>query len=275
MVYLFLALIFFFAVCFLITFVILKNRKPVSKGGKKKNLIETIKESFSIHKKLLQIDFIGKKVNAMWLNMGKPINPLPEDMVIIKLLAAIGTAGFFFLLNLGIFGLLLGVLAFMLPDFYFQKQVKTRFKDIEKNLPPTIDLLTLCMEAGIDFMSGVAKVVDNSRPSALRDELQEIIREMQLGSDRREALLNFSRRCPIEDILAFVSVVVQSEELGTSLIDVLRDYASEMRLKRFQKAEKLAMEAPTKMLFPMVVFIFPGVFILIFGPVVLQVMNMF
>lgn len=272
---LFIALFIIFLAIFILVFFLLRQIKPAVKDAKKKTFIETVKETISIQKKILAIPSINKNMNAIWVSLGKPSYPLPEDIVVMKLLIAILFILILFLLKFGAISFLIGALGFILPDFYFRSKGKQRLKEVERGLPAAIDLLTLCVEAGIDFMSAVAKVVDNSKPSPLRDEFQEIIREMQLGSDRRESLLNFSKRCDIEEVNAFVSVVVQSESLGTSLVDVLRDYAVEMRTKRWQRAEKLALEAPTKMLFPMVVFIFPGVFILIFGPVALQIMKMF
>jgi tight adherence protein C len=275
MILIIISMILFFLAIFIPIYFYLLNKKP-SAETKKESLVEKIKRTVSIHKQFMKINYINARVTKLWIRMGKPSYPLPEDMIVIKQIAAFVTFIVFWLLGVGIFtALILGIAAFFVPDMSFNQTAKTRLKEIERALPEAIDILTLCIEAGMDFMAALYKIIENSEPSALRDEFQEVVRELQLGSTRKDALLNFAKRCDIEDIISFVSVIVQSEELGTSLVDVLRGYAQEMRIKRWNKAEKLALEAPTKMLFPMIIFIFPGVFVLIFGPVAIQLLKMF
>lgn len=270
------ALIFFFAACFLVVYALMRFAKQKPPEEKSKSLVIRVKQTLAIHKQFMKIEFVNKKANELWTAMGKPHYPLPEDIVVIKQLVAGFVLLMGLLIGLSVLSVFIAAGAFFIPDMYFKAQAQKRLRDIEKHFPSAIDLLTLCLEAGIDFMAALAKIVDNSDPNPLCDEFKEVIREMQLGANRRDAMLHFGKRCEsIQEVASFVSLVVQAEALGTSLVDVLRSYAEEMRTRRWQAAEKRALEAPTKMLFPMLIFIFPGIFVLIFGPVVMQVMSMF
>jgi Flp pilus assembly protein TadB len=254
--------IFIWTSLFLLGVFWLSNIRPSAEYGRKLTLTEKIKDTFAIHKKFMKIKFIHDKVYGLWISLGKPAYPLPEDIVVIKLLFFIVTFVLFWIMGVTYGAPLFGAVAFFLPDWYFSNKAAVRLREIERNFPAALDLLTLCVDAGIDFMAALSKIIENMDPNPLMDEFQEIIREMQLGSDRKQALKNFSNRCDLEIVNSFVSVVIQAEELGTSLSGVLKDYSSEMKVKRFQSAEKQAMEAPVKMLIPMMIFIFPGILIL-------------
>lgn len=270
------ALMFFFAASFLVVYALMRFAKQKTPDEKKKPFVIRIKETLALHKQFMKIEFVNNKAHELWIAMGKPHYPLPEDIVVVKQLAAGITLVLGLIIGLSVLSVFLAIGAFFLPDMYFKAQAQKRLKDIEKHFPSAIDLLTLCLEAGIDFMAAMGKIVDNSDPNPLCDEFKEVLREMQLGANRRDAMLHFGKRCEaIQEVASFVSLVVQAEALGTSLVDVLRSYAEEMRTRRWQTAEKRALEAPTKMLFPMLIFIFPGIFVLIFTPVVMQVMSMF
>ncbi|MFH1714864.1 MAG: type II secretion system F family protein [Elusimicrobiota bacterium] len=271
-----LALLIIFIAVFVLLFALLSSIKITSDEERKLPFIIKLKNTIAIHKQFMKIESINRKAKDIWIGLGKPSYPLPEDIVVTKQLLGFVALIFIWLLFKSIIlGIIAGVIVFYFADIIFKNQIAKRYKDIEKNLPSSIDLLTLCVDAGIDFMSAVSKIIENTEKNALTEEFQEIVRELQLGADRRTALKNFSKRCEIDDVTAFVSVVVQAEELGTSLVEVLRSYAEQMRINQMQKLEKQAMEAPTKMLFPMIMFIFPGVFILIFGPIILQLVDMF
>ena len=153
----------------------------------------------------------------------------------------------FWLIDLKLQALIFAPIAFFLPDLYYSNKAAFRFREIERSFPAALDLLSLCVEAGIDFMAALEKIIQNMEQTPLIDEFKEILRELQLGADRKQALKNFSLRCDLDIVSSFVSVVIQAEELGTSLSLVLKDYSSEMKIKRFQSAEKQAMEAPVKM----------------------------
>ena len=274
MIYLFIALLLFFLAGFLFIYHILVAAHPSADYGRKLTMMEHIKEAFAIQKQLMKLKSLNKKMNTIWVQLGKPVYPLPEDIVVLKLLLTFLTFIFFWMIGVTYGAFMFSIFAFFVPDFYFNSKATARLREVEKAFPSALDLLTLCVEAGMDFMAALVKIIENSENNPLMEEFQEIMREMQLGSDRRQALKNFSERCDLDIVNSFVSVVVQAEELGTSLAAVLHDYSQEMKEKRFQSAEKQAMEAPVKMLIPMMIFIFPGVFILIFGPITIKIMEM-
>jgi tight adherence protein C len=131
--------------------------------------------------------------------------------------------------------------------------------------------LTLSVEAGLDFAAAIGKVVEKGRKGPLADELSLLLRELKLGKTREEALRNLAARAGIASVSSLVSALVQADRMGTPLGKVLRILATQLRVERTQRAEKLANEAPVKMLFPLVCFIFPTVFLMLFGPIAYQV----
>lgn len=156
------------------------------------------------------------------------------------------------------------------PDYWLKNAVKVRHKNIERALPFVLDLLTLSVESGLDFMTGINRIIQYREVDSLGEELIRVFREIQVGRTRKEALQNFSIRVDHPDIRALCSALIQADELGTGIGSALRIQSDQIRIKRFQRAEKLGNEAPVKMLFPLVAFIFPAVFLILLGPVILQ-----
>ena len=156
------------------------------------------------------------------------------------------------------------------PSSWLRRVYKVRMRSMERALPFVLDLLTLSVEAGLDFMNAIQRIVERRRIDPLGEELLRMFREVLLGKTRREALRAMADRSGNPDLRTVVSALVQADELGVSIGAMLRIQADQMRTRRFQRAEKLANEAPVKMLFPLVVFIFPSVFIVLLGPVLLH-----
>lgn len=172
--------------------------------------------------------------------------------------------------------LLLIVVAFALgyymPGSWLGSKIRRRQHEILKSLPDALDLLTICVEAGLSFDAAMAKVVekwDNELSRAFARVLQEI----QLGKLRREALRNMADTMDIRDVSNFVAALIQADQLGVSIAKVLRIQSDQMRVRRRQRAEELARQAPIKMLIPIVFLIFPALFIILLGPGVLQVIR--
>jgi len=161
-------------------------------------------------------------------------------------------------------------LAFAWPGLWLQNAVRARHRQIELALPFVLDLLTLSVEAGLDFMTAIKRIIDRRAVDAFGEELIRTFREVQLGATRREALKAMAERVGQSDVHSVVHSLVQADELGVSIGSMLRIQADQIRTRRFQRAEKLANEAPVKMLFPLVTFIFPSVFIILLGPILLQ-----
>ena len=168
-----------------------------------------------------------------------------------------------------IIGLAIG---FFLPQLWLDEQIKKRQLEIRKAMPDALDLLTICVEAGLGFdaaMSNVAQKWENELSLAFA----RAIREVQLGKVRREALKSMADRIDLAEMSSFVAAIIQSEQLGVSMAKVLRIQAEQMRMRRRQYAEELAHQAPVKMLLPMVGFIFPSIFIVLMTPAILQIMK--
>ena len=156
------------------------------------------------------------------------------------------------------------------PDAWIRGQVSERQDGIRRALPYVMDLLTLSVEAGLDFIQGVHKVCEKARSGPLVDELAYMLREIQVGATRQQALRNLADRTNMAELRSFSALLIQADALGASIGPVLRAQADLVRTQRFQAAEKAGAQAATKILFPLILFIMPAVFIVIFGPIVLN-----
>jgi tight adherence protein C len=156
------------------------------------------------------------------------------------------------------------------PILWLRGQINRRQDDIRRGLPYALDLLTLSVEAGLDFTQALARIVQKLGPTPLALELGGALRDIQLGRTRAQALRELSRRVDLSELNSIVSSLIQADELGSSLGPILRVQSEQLRQRRSQDAEKKAMEAPVKILFPLVLFIFPTIFIIIFGPIAIK-----
>ena len=170
-----------------------------------------------------------------------------------------------------IFSIVLILFGFI-PDSWLKKSVQRRHRSIERALPFVLDLLTLSVESGLDFMSGIQRIIQHREIDPLGEELIRVFREIQVGRTRKEALRNMATRVNHPDIRSISNALIQADELGTGIGHALRVQADQIRTKRFQRAEKLGNEAPVKLLFPLTAFIFPAVFLVLLGPVILQML---
>lgn len=159
------------------------------------------------------------------------------------------------------------------PALWLKREVNARHFNIRRSLPFVLDLLTLSVEAGMDFMSALRRHVERDRINPLNEELIRVIREIQLGKTRREALRDMSRRVDLPDLRSVVNALAQADELGVSIGSILRIQSDQIRLRRFERAEKLANEAPVKLLFPLLFFIFPSVFLILLGPIIARLLQ--
>jgi tight adherence protein C len=166
----------------------------------------------------------------------------------------------------------LTVIGFFIPQLMLQSRIGARQKDIRKAMPDALDLLTICVEAGLGFDAAMSKVSEKW-DNELSKALLRTIREIQLGKTRRDALKDMSDRIGIPEMTSFVAAVIQSEILGVSLAKVLRIQSDQMRIKRRQRAEELAHQAPIKMLLPMAFLTFPSIFIILMVPAGIQLQH--
>ena len=164
------------------------------------------------------------------------------------------------------------VFGFYIPDLLLSSRVRRRQNEVRKSMPDALDLLTICVEAGLGFDAAMKKVNekwDNELALAFGRALQE----MQLGKLRREALRDMADRMGVTEMSSFVAAIIQSEQLGVSMAKVLRIQSDDMRVRRRQRAEEEAQKAPIKMLFPMALLIFPTILMILLGPAVLLLLR--
>ncbi len=167
---------------------------------------------------------------------------------------------------------LFAVFGFYLPELLLTSKIQRRQKEIRKAMPDALDLLTICVEAGLGFDGAMAKVYEKW-DNELSAAFARAIREVQLGKPRRDALRDMSERIGLPEMTSFVAAVLQGQELGVSMAKVLRIQSDQMRMKRRQRAEEEARQAPVKMLLPMTFFIFPSIFIVLMTPAAIRLMQ--
>jgi tight adherence protein C len=161
---------------------------------------------------------------------------------------------------------------FMLPQMWLRSTIDRRKQAIIKKLPDALDLMTICVDAGLTFDGAMDKVYEKWR-DPLSLEFGRVLYEMQLGKSRRQALRDMVERIDVADVTSFVASVLQADQLGVSIGKVLRIQSEQMRVRRRQRAEEKAQQAPIKMLFPMVFLIFPAMFIVLLGPAGFQIIR--
>lgn len=161
---------------------------------------------------------------------------------------------------------------FFLPDVLLYNSGLKRQQRIQANLPDAMDMLTICVEAGLGFDAALAQVARNTS-GPLAAELARALQEMQIGKSRTEALRAMAERTTAAELRAFASALVQAGELGISVAGVLREQAKEMRIRRRQRAEEQAQKVPVKILFPLIACLFPALFVVIIGPGVITIVH--
>lgn len=158
--------------------------------------------------------------------------------------------------------------------FYVSKLITKKKQSITKDLPFMLDLITVSVEAGLSLDGAVARIV-NSVEGPLSDEFSQALKEMKMGILKKNALKNMSERCKVKELSMLLSSLIQADELGVSLGKILRIEGAQMREKQKQIAREKAMKAPVKMLFPLIFFIFPAIFVIILGPAIIKVSEIF
>jgi len=217
-------------------------------------------------------------VRRQLVRAGEPGDYHPEEFMALQ---EIGLVGGFLLGAFGmnafgvnlLWALPIGLVGMWYPKIWLNDQVKRRHLLISRALPYDLDLLTLSVEAGLDFTGALAKVVEKGKQGPLRDEFNLVLKQLKMGKSREEALKTMVNRIDLPAVTQFISALIQADRMGTSLGKVLRIQSVQLRLDRTQRAEKLANEAPVKMLFPLIACIFPTVFLVLFSPIVYSLMT--
>ncbi|MBA3337367.1 MAG: type II secretion system F family protein [Chloroflexia bacterium] len=227
--------------------------------------------------------FSGDKIRTKLGEAGNPSGLGVIEFMGLKYLMAIGLGGGSALLFIFaqvssslsfIVPLVLAAFGYMLPGIWLDRKAKSRKKEITRSLPDAIDLLTISVESGLGFDPALMRVAEKWDNSLTR-EFARVLSELRIGKHKREALREMAARNNVEDLNVFISAVIQADQLGVAISQVLRIQSDAMRVKRRQRAEELAHKAPIKMLFPMVLLIFPALYIIILGPAVPSIVEAF
>lgn len=173
----------------------------------------------------------------------------------------------------GLWPFLIGfLLGFIYPAIWLKDRIDVRRRQALKSLPFMLDLITLCVESGLNLTGAIGQAVDKGPAGALKDEFARLLRDVRAGKPRADALRELAARMDMPAVSSFVATLIQAEATGMSLGPILRAQADQRRTERFARAEKLAMEAPVKLLFPLIFFIFPCVFAILMFPIVMKFM---
>ena len=222
-----------------------------------------------------------ENVSQKLLQAGMARSVTPQAYLAMKA----GTAGGAILLGLmisisggGTFGLVIALvgaaIGFIAPEFVINSRVRGRKDEMKTDLPNVLDLLSVCVEAGLGFDQALVKLNERME-GPLVDEFALVLHEMRIGQSRSAALKNLAERVDSPDVGQFARAIIQADQLGIALSRILRVQSSDMRVRRQLAAEEKAMKAPVKMLFPTVLFVFPSMFVVALGPAALNLMQTF
>lgn len=225
-----------------------------------------------------QIENVRRKIELAGKTQSMDPTTFFGQRILFTLLLGVGAfVLFFFVRPMGFIqgiGATVGgaALGYYLPMMQLSGQIKRRQEGIVKKLPDALDLLTICVEAGLGFEQAMGKVYEKWDDD-LALAFGRVLQEIQLGKRRGEALRDMARRMDVPDVTSFVAALIQAEQLGVSVAKILRIQSDQMRVKRRQRAQEKAQQAPVKMMIPMVLLIFPSIWIVLLGPSVIILLN--
>lgn len=218
---------------------------------------------------------INKKYKRRLLISGNPLGMLPIEFLAFKYVVALMacTTGVYLHFTTDInflFTAILTIGGYLYPNFWLNERISRRKQDMFKSLPYCMDLLKLSVDAGMSFKAAVAKVVERGPRGPLKEEMEKMLQDMRLGKLQRDCLMSLAERTDMYEIRSFVSAMIMAENLGSPISETLDIQSDIRRNDRYQKVEKAGNEAPIKMLFPLMLFILPSVFIVILTPIYLK-----
>ncbi len=208
------------------------------------------------------------------VSAGEPYGLDAEGLVVLKYGFMSGLALIGIILSTLTTAVILGIVGYLLPDLLLNAWKNERRDKILKSLPDVLDMLSVSVEAGLGFDAALQRVVEKIE-GPLSTEFQRTLNEIKLGKPRREALKDMALRVEVDDVSTFIGSLIQADQLGVSIANVLKVQADHVREKRSQRAEEKAQKAPVKILIPLVLFIFPTLFIILLGPAVIQLIETF
>ncbi len=234
-----------------------KDKKEISHRMKKLNMAGYSKQN-------AQVIFYGLKILTAILF------PIIIYLVISSSKVVIGNSTLSFLL------IAAALLGFYAPEWWVEGAIRRRQFKIQQGFPDALDLMVVCVEAGMGLDQAIKRISDEMKMThkEIGEEFAKMNFEIRAGRSRREALRNFGERTGVEDVKTLVALLVQTDKFGTSIAQALRVLSSSMRTKRSQKAEELAMKLPVKLLFPLIFFIFPSLFVVVIGPGAIKIFRL-
>ena len=252
--------------------------EPIKSKSGLINLTRSLVHQFTLqHAVRVKSASYRKKIEKLLLTAGLSRELNVDEFIGLQILWGVAfpvlLAFFNFALDMGLPWLLVGGMVpfgYMFPSLYATGQKKIRENSVRADLPFFADLLALSTEAGLDFISAIQRISDKAKDSVLGEELGIVLKDIKLGASRADALKGLAKRIDTSEITSFVAVLVDADATGASISKVLKDQSVQIRLERFVRAEKAGAQASQTMLVPMILFILPAVFIVVFGPVAIQ-----
>lgn len=221
-----------------------------------------------------------KKIERLILTAGLSRQLNVDEFIGLQIFWGIAFPGFLGVMNFALEAGLHPILfilfipaGWMFPEFYARREKGSREVRMRADLPFFADLLALSTEAGLDFISAIQRIVDKAEGSTLGEELAIVLKDIKLGASRSTALRGLANRSDLMEITSFVAVLVDADATGASISQVLKDQSVQIRLERFVRAEKAGARASQLMLFPIIFFIVPAVFLVVFGPVAVNMVS--
>jgi tight adherence protein C len=213
--------------------------------------------------------------DAVWQHLTKKVTMALGLGLMGMMVASVFASGQILYMAMGLIGGLL--LGNRLPDLQLKQRIKARKDNIRFSLSDVLDLLVVCLEAGLSVDSAFLRLISEGQEIApdFTEELQRSVLELQSGLSRQEVFRNLGKRCGVDEVASLCSLIIQSDKLGTSIAEAVRIYADTLRTKIRQHAEEQAAKAPVKMVFPLVLFILPSLLIVLLGPVMILILGAF
>ncbi|MFZ3228803.1 MAG: type II secretion system F family protein [Pseudobdellovibrio sp.] len=247
------------------------------------NLSRPLVHQFTLHYAAkIKSEKYRKKIRRL-IKVGGLASELNEDEFIgLQLFLGVAFPLFLLVMNFSldlgfppilVFGI--GLIGFLLPEMHCKGTKQSRELSVRADMPFFIDLLALSVEAGLDFFGAIQKIVDKAEgnDSVLAEEFQIVLKDIKIGSSKTEALKELAARLDMQEVTSFVAVLIDAEATGSSISQVLKDQSVQMRLERFIRAEKAGARASQLILLPLMLFILPAVFIMVFGPIAITAMS--
>ena len=260
---------------------VLQRRRRQERRAQWEGLVEALgeritergKDDRAVRKMLVQAGLRGSRALFLYqgIRVALPIGLAAAGMMLVAPALGLSFGGAF------LTAVWLGAMGWVAPSFYIGRRAKARQKQLQLALPDTLDLMVVCVEAGLGLNQAILRVSEEIRHVSMvaSQEFAMVNFEIRAGTSREDALRNLGERTGQEDLRSLVAMLIQTDRFGTSVAQALRVHSDTLRSKRKQRAEEAAAKTTIKMLFPLVFFIFPAMFVVILGPAMIQIMQYF